>query len=274
MAAIPAKLGAQFLKQMGLGALAGGGGDTILKGVLKARQEATGVSKELFGYDFIGLITKIVIFNVIAYLFAKFMEAVILGTNFTNSFVLGAARLFGVTLPSKTTLPAPIVELFETGYGEHKIKYWDFVKALTTALIVFEAVQYYRANKNLGGQVSPFTIGIFTLLVSAMTLVTVPEIMQRLKGSVNVHFQKSSGVAGESIDAAVEQLLPNTEVIYGWKNTGITQTYTSRADGWLALIIIVPDEAPNGVNTIFFDQRPWGGPYYEGKFEKLPVVTV
>lgn len=265
MAAIPAAIGVGILKKIAAQAATSGA---------SAASQASGLSKEIFGYDFVGLITKIVIFNVIAYLFAKFMEAVILGTNFTNSFVLGAARLFGVSLPTKTTLPAPIVELFETGYGEHKLKFWDFVKALTTLLIVFEAIQYYRANKALGGQVSPFTIGIFTLLTSAMALVTVPEIMQRLKGSVYVHFQKSSGVALESIDAAVEQLLPNTEVIYGWKNTGITQTYTTRPDGWLYLIVIVPQEAPEGVNTVFFDQRPWGGPYYEGRFDKLPVVTV
>lgn len=264
MVAIPAALGMGVVNRLVAGAAVAGA----------ASKEGSKLSKEIFGYDFVALITKIVVFNLIAYVFAKFMEAVIIGTNFTNSFVIGAARLFGVAIPSKTTLPPVLVELFETGYGEHKIKYWDFVKALTTALIVFEAIQYYKANKNLGGSISPFTIGIFTLLISAMTLVTVPEIMQRLKGKSNIHFQKASGTSMESIDAAVEALLPNTEVVYGWKGIPTSQTYTTRPDGWLYLIVIVPAEAPVGINTVYFDQRAFGGPYYEAKFEKVEVLTV
>ena len=60
-------------------------------------KEASQVSKKLLGFDFIPLITSLIIFYVLAFLIAKFMEASILAKGGLMAFV----NLLGYTVPTK-----------------------------------------------------------------------------------------------------------------------------------------------------------------------------
>ena len=44
-------------------------------------------------------------------------------------------------------------------------------------------MRYLNQNKALGGKSSPMTIGIFTLIIVALGLTTIPELIQRVKGT-------------------------------------------------------------------------------------------
>lgn len=211
MSAIPVALGMGVLKKIAAQAASSGA---------SAANQASGLSKEIFGYDFIALITKLTIFYVVAYLFAKFMEAIIYGGNFLNSFVLGAGSLFGLKIPKKEVFPKVLVDLFIDGYGPQKIVYWDIVKSLSLALVIFEAIQYLNANKKVGADPSPFTIGIFTLIVGAIAVVTIPDIFKR--GKPYITLSTNDPYFGHPLTIGLVSFAPGN-AFYGWKRPGAAE---------------------------------------------------
>ena len=48
-------------------------------------------------------------------------------------------------------------------------------------LVIFEATLWYDQQIKLGIKASPMTLGLFTVIIGGMTLITFPEIFQRLK---------------------------------------------------------------------------------------------
>ena len=142
------------------------------------------VSKEIFGYDFVGLIIKLFVFYAVAFLFAKFMEAVIFGQNtFVGiyNFVAGLNSQGLTKIPNKDLFPQSLKDLF--GEGVKGFKFWDIIKIVSILLVVAEFMRYVNTNKALGAKSSPMTIGIFTLIIVALGLTTVPELIQRVKGT-------------------------------------------------------------------------------------------
>ena len=136
------------------------------------------VSKEIFGYDFVGLILKLVIFYGVALIIAKVMESIIFAR---GAFVI-LANTLGYNVPSADQLPQSFKDLFsETGIKG--FKFWDIIKIVSILLVVAEFMRYLNQNKALGGKSSPMTIGIFTLIIVALGLTTVPELIQRIKGT-------------------------------------------------------------------------------------------
>ncbi len=139
----------------------------------KAKEKGSEVSIDLFKYDFVNLITKLVIFFVFSYIVAKIFEAIIFGQGLVVSFV----ALFGVKLP--TSLPEPIVNFFQEGIKG--FRYWDFIKVLGILLVVMEMANWLDQQRKLGIKPSPMTMGVFTVLIGGMALITIPELIQRSK---------------------------------------------------------------------------------------------
>jgi len=131
------------------------------------------ISTEALGYDFIGLLVKVVFFQIAALLIAKYIEAVI----GTSSFIVGLARLLGFNIPM--FLPQAVVDFYTNGW--HGIKYWDVIKLATIAIIAIEMNNYMKTQKALGAEPSPGTMAVFLLLIGFFLIITLPELIQRLK---------------------------------------------------------------------------------------------
>ena len=170
---------------------------TILaKEIGKRGTKASGefLEKKL-GYNFVDLVTKLALFYVIAFLIAKYMEAII----YFQGGLSTIAGFFGIKMAQADQLPKQWVELFvdtnqqtytstPTGAGkfnppgwdkpydygtpEHqeaepylfpekevKFKFWDLVNAIVIFYIGLEAYKYYRN----GGR-DFLTMAIFSLM--------------------------------------------------------------------------------------------------------------
>ena len=170
---------------------------TILaKEVGKRGTKASGeFLEQKLGYNFIDLVTKLALFYVIAFLIAKYMEAII----YFQGGLSTIAGFFGIKMAQADQLPKKWVELFvdtnqqtytstPTGAGkfnppgwdkpydygtpEHqeaepylfpekeiKFKFWDLVNAIVIFYIGWEAYKYYRN----GGR-DFLTMAIFSLM--------------------------------------------------------------------------------------------------------------
>ena len=147
------------------------------------------------GYNFVDLVTKLALFYIIAFLIAKYMEAII----YFQGGLSTVAGFFGIKMAQADQLPKQWVELFvdtnqqtytstPTGAGkfnppgwdkpydygtpEHqeaepylfpekevKFKFWDLVNAIVIFYIGWEAYKYYRN----GGR-DFLTMAIFSLM--------------------------------------------------------------------------------------------------------------
>lgn len=157
--------------------------------------------EDKFKYNFIDLITKLVLFYLISFLIAKYMEAII----YFQGGLRNLASLLGINFVQSDQLPKQWVELFvsETqvvstptapgqfnppgwdrpyDYGtlEHqqeephlfpnkqtKFKFWDFVNAVAVLYVGWEAYQYYKN----GGR-DFLTIGIFTMIILVLSVLS------------------------------------------------------------------------------------------------------
>ena len=170
---------------------------TILaKEIGKRGTKASGefLEKKL-GYNFVDLVTKLALFYIIAFMIAKYMEAII----YFQGGLSTIAGFFGIKMAQADQLPKQWVELFvdtnqqtytstSTGSGkfnppgwdkpydygtpEHqesepylfpekevKFKFWDLVNAIVIFYIGWEAYKYYRN----GGR-DFLTMAIFSLM--------------------------------------------------------------------------------------------------------------
>ncbi len=154
-------------------------GQAIKKGTPQQviAREAVGQAQsflnEKFGYDFIGLFVKILVYFVISFIFAKFMEAVI----FTRGLWMTLANLLGFSIPSADKVPDSLKKLFDGGISG--FKFWDVVKIILIILVIAEFIRYV----NLPQKSSPMTIGIFVAIISMLVLTTFPELIKRIKAT-------------------------------------------------------------------------------------------
>ena len=169
---------------------------TVAREIGKRGTKASGefLEKKL-GYNFVDLVTKLALFYIIAFMIAKYMEAII----YFQGGLSTIAGFFGIKMAQADQLPKQWVELFvdtnqqtytstPTGSGkfnppgwdkpydygtpEHqeaepylfpekevKFKFWDLVNAIVIFYIGWEAYKYYRN----GGR-DFLTLAIFSLL--------------------------------------------------------------------------------------------------------------
>ena len=154
----------------------------------KVAQEGAKLSSDIFKYDFVNLITKLVIFFVFSYVVAKIFEAIIFGQGLIVSFV----ALFGLKLPQ--SLPEPIVNFFQEGIKG--FRYWDFIKTFAILLVIMEFNNWLTEQAARGIRPSPMTIGVFGVLIGGMALITLPEVWQRAKEIRNMSNTITDGEVG------------------------------------------------------------------------------
>ena len=138
------------------------------------------LSTELFGYDFVGLTVKIIVFFGVAILIDKIRFAITGASTIINP-ILGA---FGFSLPKESDIPKTFNALFSEE-GFQGIKYWDIIKFVAIGVVVMEMISYIKSQKKLGGEASPITLAVFGLIIFGLSIFTVPELLQRLQSRLN-----------------------------------------------------------------------------------------
>ena len=140
----------------------------------RAAEQASSKLEQKFQFDFPGLIIKLVVFFLVSYAISKIFEGIIFGNKVINSL----AKLIGINFPE--TLPEPLVNFFKDGING--FQYWDFIKAIATILVLVEWWSWYNTEKAKGIQApSALTQGVFFVIVLGLSLITFPELFQRLK---------------------------------------------------------------------------------------------
>ena len=167
-----ATIGRAFLKTISPTGIAA---QTIEEGTTKLAKK----SEEILGYNFVGLAIQIIIFYTLAFAFAKFMEGVIF---FRGGFVI-LAGLFGVTIPKKELFPQSLIDLFNGGISG--FKYWDVIKVVSVLIVVAEFMIYIQIKEESGKRLSPAAVGVFLLIGLILSLITFPEIIEKIRGTMS-----------------------------------------------------------------------------------------
>jgi len=176
----------------------------------KAGKKSGQVLQEQFGYNFVDLITKLVLFYVISFLISKYMEAVI----YFQGGLSTVAGFFGIKLVQADQLPNQWVSLFvdtdqktysstptapgkfnppgwdkpyDYGTPEHQqaephlfpkkdqqFKFWDLINAIAIFYISWEAYKYWEK----GGK-DFLTLGIFGLLIAVLSVLSFSRFLNR-----------------------------------------------------------------------------------------------
>ena len=144
---------------------------------LEAIKGAQEVSKHFMGYDFIGLVTRLLVFYTIALVIAKIMELIV----FAKGGISRAAALFGIPMP--TTVPEPIRKLFVEGYsvGGMTIKWWDLIKIVSVLIVITEWLSYESTLKANGQKSATSTKAVFFMIIGTPLLISVPQLAQMIK---------------------------------------------------------------------------------------------
>tara|TARA_R110002020_G_scaffold24100_2_gene79615 strand:+ start:168 stop:650 length:483 start_codon:yes stop_codon:yes gene_type:complete len=141
-----------------------------MKRGLKASRE---YSVSVLGYDFIGLISRLAIFFLTGFLINSYFQATIQGGIWLNSL----AGFFGLNFP--TTLPEWVTKLFTTGF--HNITFWQIVQTIAVLIVVVEYMQYDRMLKQTNEKPNVTTTAVFAMIGLGLSLITFPQIIQKVK---------------------------------------------------------------------------------------------
>jgi len=148
------------------------------QGASAGSAQTSRISLEFFGFDFISLAIKLAVYFIVAVVIDK-IHFLVTGTANIAATILSA---FGLNLP--TSEPEFLTKLFSE-QGFQGFKFWDVVKFGALALVIIEMVLYIQTQRNLGGSPSPFTLAIFVMIVAALSLYTIPDLIQKLKTRMN-----------------------------------------------------------------------------------------
>tara|TARA_R110002051_G_scaffold24801_1_gene61185 strand:- start:716 stop:1432 length:717 start_codon:yes stop_codon:yes gene_type:complete len=199
----------------------------------KAFQIGRDKAKESYGYDFVGLLIKIVVFFAVSYLAEIFIRGKIAVEEIvTGQISLGGKKgwfggssiggmIFGYLYksttgeeynwdPTATNDPTkfkppegksqytgreedrPIglsnfwsnekVKQLFSEQGFHGLNYWSIIKIISILLVTAEFFSYLNSVKtDPTKKSSPFTIAIFTFIIIALGLNTIPDLIKRVK---------------------------------------------------------------------------------------------
>ena len=151
----------------------------LVSSALIARQsakEASKISKKSLGFDFIPLLTSLVLYYVIAFAFAKFMEA----SKFATGGFISIANFLGANIPSTEELPSQWNRLFdETGYNG--VKFWDIINVVALLIIIATALNFQKNTEASGNQVQLITWAIFAMLGGFIIVTGVSKLVMKLQ---------------------------------------------------------------------------------------------
>jgi hypothetical protein len=141
-------------------------------------------SKREFGYDFIGLGVKLIVYFGVALLGAKYFEL-------TNGLSGVFAAIFGVlglkAPPNNTNIW--LAKLFSddgifwnpsTMQGLRGLNYWKFIQFGAIVLVIWEGYRYYDENRD---RASPLTLGVFFIIIFFLSLTVFPDLIQKIRES-------------------------------------------------------------------------------------------
>ena len=143
------------------------------EGVKRGLKASREYSVSVLGYDFIGLVGRLVVFFLAAFLINAYFQATISGNIWLNS--LGS--FFGMKFPQ--SLPQWVTDLFTVGY--HNINFWQIVQIISIVLIVVEYTQYDKKLKLQNERPNATTTAVFTMLAIGLALITFPTMIQKIK---------------------------------------------------------------------------------------------
>jgi hypothetical protein len=151
----------------------------LVSSALIARQsakEASKISKKSLGFDFIPLLTSLILYYVIAFAFAKFMEA----SKFATGGFISIANFLGANIPSTEELPSQWNRLFdETGYNG--VKFWDIINVVALLIIIATALNFQKNTEASGNQVQLITWAIFAMLGGFIIVTGISKLVMKLQ---------------------------------------------------------------------------------------------
>ena len=136
------------------------------------------ISEQRLGFDFIPLLTSLFLFYSIAFVFAKFMEAV----KFATGGWLAIANFIGIKIPSTEELPSTWNQLFDEA-GYKGIKWWDLVNVVAILIVIATAFNFQKsveASGN-GNKVSYITWAIFAMIAGFIIVTGVSKLVVKLQ---------------------------------------------------------------------------------------------
>lgn len=170
-----------------------------LKQGIKLPEKLRKQSMELFGYDFVGLIIKMLVIYVFAWLAEIYLKGRIFFDDPNNQRRIGLAffGLAGVLVnllfeyfekqkkageSIKSIDNETLRQLFGEGVpiGQFNIKYWDLIKILINLLLIVEALQYFEKSKLNNSQPSPMTYGAFVVIIGIHGMTTLPNLIEKI----------------------------------------------------------------------------------------------
>jgi len=143
------------------------------EGVKRGLKASREYSVSVLGYDFIGLISRLVVFFLAAFLINAYFQATISGNIWLNS--LGS--FVGMKFPQ--SLPQWVTDLFTVGY--HNVNFWQIVQIIAIILVILEYTQYDKKLKLQYEKPNATTTAVFAILALGLSLITFPTIIQKIK---------------------------------------------------------------------------------------------
>ena len=143
------------------------------EGVKRGLKASREYSASVLGYDFIGLISRLVVFFLAAFLINAYFQATISGNIWLNS--LGS--FVGMKFPQ--TLPQWVTDLFTVGY--HNVNFWQIVQIIAIILVIVEHTQYDKKLKLENEKPNATTTAVFAMIALGLSLITFPQIIQKIK---------------------------------------------------------------------------------------------
>lgn len=142
------------------------------KAIIKTKK----LLEDQLGYDFFGLVIKIVVFFVAAWVLEQYVRWSGGDSNVKLATTFGA--IGGVPL---FALSQWLLDLFRPKEIVQGWKYWDIVKITATLLVSWEAYNYYESRQSLNMKPSPFTIGVFGAIISILGIMAVPDLLKKIQ---------------------------------------------------------------------------------------------
>jgi len=143
------------------------------EGVKRGLKASREYSVSVLGYDFIGLVGRLIVFFLAAFLINSYFQATISGNIWLNS--LGS--FFGMKFPQ--SLPQWVTDLFTLGY--HNISFWQIVQIIGVVLVIVEYTQYDKKLKLQNEKPNATTSAVFAMLAIGLSLITFPQIIQTIR---------------------------------------------------------------------------------------------
>jgi len=160
--------------------------EQVVKGTVDS---ARGISRQAFAFDFIPLLTTILVIYAVAWFIDIYFKAKLFFADevIRSSIIAGFFGLSGLlfnffvpkNLPDATKLTDNefINKLFSEE-GFNGLRFWDIINVLVGIIIIST---YFRHRNQVNGDVDPATTAGFIMLFIAVALVEIPSLVNRLK---------------------------------------------------------------------------------------------